>query len=124
MFMRSISNTLNPFREYLLAILNALGLRCCIWQSLIFCFRQGLIFFSNWCGDSPSRADYTSFVTHIFDICVVVFVFFECPGDHLGGNLGIPASIWTPKGPNKADFGYFGPEIPSRLEALFWVNYS
>ncbi len=45
-----------------------LGLIFCFRPGLIFSFRPGLIFFfqpgllffSDWCGDSPSRPNYTS----------------------------------------------------------------
>ncbi len=40
--------------------INILGLIFCCWPTLLICFRPGLIFLSYWCGDSPSRADYTS----------------------------------------------------------------
>ncbi len=51
--MRGLENTLEQILNILLNTLNVLG--------LIFCFRPGLIFFSDWCGDSPSRANYTSY---------------------------------------------------------------
>ena len=49
-----------------------LGLIFCFWPGLIFSvrpgltifFQPGLIFFSDWCGDSPSRANYTSEHVH------------------------------------------------------------
>ena len=33
---------------------------------LIFFFQPGLIFFSDWCGDSPSRVNYTSIYIYIY----------------------------------------------------------
>ena len=41
-------------------ILSILGLIFCFRPGLILFFQPGLIFFSDWCGDSPSRANYSS----------------------------------------------------------------
>ncbi len=41
-------------------LLNMLGPIFCFRPGLIFRFQSDLIFFSFWCGDSPSRADDTS----------------------------------------------------------------
>ena len=43
-----------------LNILNILGLIFCCQPTLLICFRPGQAL-SYWCGDSPSRADCTSF---------------------------------------------------------------